>query len=68
MHISLQLEKVAIGSVYAHFRKNSYFWLRLCVFHLKSLQLAQGIRVLLEIVAIRSGCACSMEIVVLGLD
>ena len=39
-----------------------------CMFQFKSLQLAQNIRVSLEIVVIGSGCARSSEIVVLGLD
>ena len=38
------------------------------MFQFKSLQLAQNIRVLLEIVAIGSGYARISEIVVLGLD
>ena len=39
-----------------------------CIFQFKSLQLAQNIRVSLEIVVIGSGCARSREIVALGLD
>ena len=56
MHISDEI--VAIGSGYEYDSRSRYYWLRLCMFQLRSLQLAQNIQVSLEIVAIGSGYVC----------
>ena len=54
----VSVEKVAIGTEYTCFALNSCNWLRLCIFQLKQLQLAQAMPIAVEVDTIGSDYAC----------
>ena len=54
MHVWLKI--VAIGTIHECFRQNSCNWPILYTFQLKELQLAQTMRISVEIVVISSDC------------
>ena len=73
MHVWLKI--VAIGTIHGCFRQNSCNWPILYTFQLKDLQLAQTMRISVEIVVISSECVylaqtirITVEVIVIGSD